>query len=70
MMEQYKLVMFGFGIKLENLSEVRNRLTQIPIQRAKIEGIEQCYLIDLNDGTKYQINFDERKYIIEGLELY
>lgn len=60
--------MFGFGIRFCNLDEVYKRLSQIPVQRAKIEGIEQCYLIDLSDGQRYQINFSENSYFIENAQ--
>lgn len=62
---KYKLFMFGFGIKFQTLDEVYKRLSQIPIDRAKVEGIDQCYLIDLEDGKKFYIDFDDKKYFIK-----
>ncbi len=67
-MEKYKLVMFGFGIYLNNLNEVYKRLLQIPIARAKVEGIDNCYLIDLNSGEKFDINFNDKRYFIIGID--
>lgn len=65
MQYKYKLVMFGFSLMLESLDEVEKRLSQIPVARAKSDGIEQCYLIDLATGAKKQINYNDKKYFIE-----
>ncbi|RAX55368.1 hypothetical protein CCY99_01340 [Helicobacter sp. 16-1353] len=62
---KYKLFMFGFGIELKSLDDVEKRLSQIPTNRAEVEGIDQCYLIDLKTGEKYQINFDKKKYFVK-----
>ncbi|RDU64648.1 hypothetical protein [Helicobacter sp. MIT 14-3879] len=63
--DRYKLVMFGFGVKLRDLDEVKLRLSQIPTQRAKVEGLEQCYLIDLSNAKKFNINYDENGFFVE-----
>lgn len=65
MQYKYKLVMFGLSLKVESIVDVEKRLSQIPITRAKSEGIDQCYLIDLITGEKRQIFYDERKFFIE-----
>lgn len=63
--KKYKLVMFGFGILLEDLDEVEARFSQIPLQRAKVEGLEQCYLIDLKTAKKFNIKYNDKKYFID-----
>ncbi len=64
----YKLVMFGFPALCEDLDEVYMRIRQIPTQRAQAETLEQCYLIDLTSGEKYQITCDEKEFFIQGIE--
>lgn len=65
MQYKYKLVMFGLSLKVENMAEVEKRLSQIPIIRAKSEGIDQCYLIDLITGERKQISYNERKFFVQ-----
>lgn len=65
MQYKYKLVMFGLSLKVENMAEVEKRLSQIPITRAKSEGIDQCYLIDLITGERKQISYNERKFFVQ-----
>lgn len=63
----YKLVMFGFPALCEDLDEVGARMRQIPVERAKLETLEQCYLIDLKSGDRHEITCDERGFFIESL---
>lgn len=65
MQYKYKLIMFGLSLKVENMAEVEKRLSQIPITRAKSEGIDQCYLIDLITGERKQISYNERKFFVQ-----
>lgn len=65
MQYKYKLVMFGLSLKVENMAEVEKRFSQIPITRAKSEGIDQCYLIDLITGERKQISYNERKFFVQ-----
>lgn len=67
---KYKLFMFGFGIQLKTLIDVEKRLSQIPIHRANFEGIDQCYLIDLESGKKTNIivDLEHKKYKIDFKE--
>lgn len=66
---RYKLVMFGFSAVCVSLQEVRDRLKIYPSERFMIEGKDQCYLIDLQDGKCYLIDLDSQgKYIIKGLD--
>ncbi|PAF47939.1 hypothetical protein BKH41_06655 [Helicobacter sp. 12S02232-10] len=62
---QYKLMMFGFSALCEDISEVEQRLRQIPIQRAEAETIEQCYLIDLKSGEKFDVVYNEKGFYIK-----
>lgn len=62
----FKLYMFGFGIVLENINEVKKRLAQIPISRA-VEGLEQCYLINLKTAQKYAIIIKNNSWEIQNL---
>ncbi|MCI6217151.1 MAG: hypothetical protein MR629_01200 [Helicobacter sp.] len=66
---RYKLVMFGFSAVCVSLQEVRDRLKIYPSERFMIEGKDQCYLIDLQDGKYYLIDLDSQgKYVIKGLD--
>lgn len=67
---EYKLVMFGFPALCEDLSEVQSRIRQIPIERAQVETLEQCYLIELKTGKNFAIKCDEKGYFIEECEGY
>ncbi len=62
---EYKLVMFGFPALCEDMDEVLSRIRQIPIERAEAETLEQCYLIKLDSGEKYQINYTPKGFFIE-----
>ncbi|PAF52533.1 hypothetical protein [Helicobacter sp. 13S00477-4] len=62
---QYKLMMFGFSALCEDIDEVNQRLRQIPIERALAETIEQCYLIDLDSGEKYDVVYNEKGFYIK-----
>lgn len=64
----YKLVMFGFPALCEDIDEVYARMRQIPVERAKAETLEQCYLIDLQSGDRYEISCNERGFFINGFE--
>ncbi|PAF54125.1 hypothetical protein BKH42_02625 [Helicobacter sp. 13S00482-2] len=63
---EYKLMMFGFSALCENIDEVKQRLRQIPIERAIAETIEQCYLIDLRSGEKFDIAYNEKGFYIKN----
>lgn len=60
----YKLVMFGFPALCEDIDEVYARMRQIPPKRAKAETLEQCYLIDLHTGVRYEITCDEKGFYL------
>ncbi|MDL0079599.1 hypothetical protein [Helicobacter zhangjianzhongii] len=60
----YKLVMFGFPALCEDIDEVQARMRQIPPERAKVETLEQCYVIDLHTGVRYEIACDEKGFYI------
>lgn len=65
---QYKLMMFGFSALCVDLQEVLERLKNYPPERIEREGSDQCYLIDLQNGTSYEIALDSHKhYTIIGL---
>lgn len=61
----YKLVMFGFPALCEDMEEVALRMKQIPLERAKAETLEQCYLIELKTAKQYKILCDEKGYFID-----
>ncbi|MDO7253025.1 hypothetical protein [Helicobacter cappadocius] len=63
---EYKLMMFGFSALCEDMEEVQQRLRQIPIERALAETIEQCYLIDLKSGEKFDITYNEKGFYIKN----
>lgn len=63
---EYKLMMFGFSALCENMDEVEQRLRQIPVERALAETIEQCYLIDLRSGEKFDIIYDEKGFYVKN----
>lgn len=64
----YKLVMFGFPALCEDIEEVNLRMKQIPLERAKVETLEQCYLIELKTAKCYKILCDEKGYFIDKSE--
>ena len=64
----YKLVMFGFPALCEDIEEVNLRMKQIPLERAKAETLEQCYLIELKTAKHYKILCDEKGYFIDKSE--
>lgn len=65
---RYKLVMFGFSALCVDLEEVSARLEGYPPERARCEGGDQCYLIDLHSGKSYEIALDSHdRYTIIGL---
>lgn len=63
---QYKLMMFGFSALCEDLEEVNLRLRQIPIERALAETMEQCYLIDLKTGDRFDIEYNQKGFYIKN----
>lgn len=65
----YKLVMFGFPALCEDIEEVKLRMKQIPLERAKAETLEQCYLIELKTAKHYKILCDEKGYFIDEDEM-
>lgn len=63
---QYKLMMFGFSALCEDMEEVLLRIRQIPIERVKTETLEQCYLIDLKSGEKFDVLYNEKGFYINN----
>lgn len=63
---QYKLMMFGFSALCEDMEEVLMRIRQIPIERVKAETLEQCYLIDLKSGEKFDVLYNEKGFYIDN----
>lgn len=63
---QYKLMMFGFSALCEDMEEVLLRIRQIPIERVKTETLEQCYLIDLKSGEKFDVLYNEKGFYISN----
>lgn len=61
---RYKLFMFGFPAMCIDLDEVRDRLKIYPSERANYEGLDQCYLIDLQTGEQYKIGINETNHFI------
>ncbi|RAX57890.1 hypothetical protein CCZ01_04480 [Helicobacter monodelphidis] len=59
---RYRLIMFGFSAMCEDLGEVSLRLRGIPMQRADLEGIDQCYLVDLQKKRQYKIALIKGEY--------
>lgn len=67
-MFQYKLVLFGFPDLCRDYDDVLLHLKQVPPQRALVETLEQCYLIDMKTGKKYDIEHDERCLYVKDFE--
>lgn len=65
---RYKLFMFGFPAMCIDLDEVKDRLKIYPSERVNYEGLDQCYLIDLQTGEQYKIGLKENHFVILGLE--
>ena len=65
---RYKLFMFGFPAMCIDLDEVKDRLKIYPSERVNYEGLDQCYLIDLQTGEQYKIFLKENHFVILGLE--
>lgn len=65
-MFKFKLMLFGFTDMCQSFQEVKDHLKNIPAQRANYEGIDQCYMIDLSDGVKYQIILENGHFIVKG----
>lgn len=61
----YKLVMFGFSALCESLEEVEERLKIYPTQRALSENGEECYLIDLNEGSQIPIVIQNNSFVLD-----
>ncbi|PAF43659.1 hypothetical protein [Helicobacter sp. 11S02629-2] len=64
----YKLTMFGFPDLCVSLEDVYRHLKQIPVARANLETLDQCYLIDLKTGEKFDIAIDGERFYIVGFE--
>lgn len=64
-MFQYKLFLFGFPDLCRDYDEVMLHLKQVPPQRAAVETLEQCYVIDMKTGKRYDIAYDERALYIK-----
>ena len=60
----YKLVMFGFPALCEDIDEGASKDAPDPPERAKVETLEQCYVIDLHTGVRYEIACDEKGFYI------
>ena len=63
-MFRYKLFLFGFPDLCKDENEVLLHLKQVPPQRAVTETMDQCYLIDLDTGRRYDIEYDEKGLFI------
>lgn len=64
-MFQYKLFLFGFPDLCKDYDEVMLHLKQVPPQRAVVETLEQCYLIDMKTGDRYEIEHNEHSLYIK-----
>lgn len=64
-MFRYKLFLFGFPDLCKDFDDVLRHLKQVPPQRAIIETMEQCYLIDMQTGEKYAIDVNEKGLFIK-----
>lgn len=62
---RYRLIMFGFSAVCEDIDEVRLRLSGYPPNRATSEGIDQCYLIDLEKKIQYAIILRNNRYEVD-----
>lgn len=67
-MFQYKLVLFGFPDLCRDYEDVLQHLRQVPPQRALVETLEQCYLIDMQTGQKYDIVHDEKCLYVKDFD--
>ena len=67
-MFRYKLVLFGFPDLCRDYDDVMLHLRQVPPQRAEVETLEQCYLIDMQTGQKYTIESSQKSLIIKDFE--
>ncbi|PAF51118.1 hypothetical protein BKH43_02620 [Helicobacter sp. 13S00401-1] len=63
----YKLTMFGFPDLCTSLEDVYLHLKQLPVARAAYETLDQCYLIDLKTGEKFDVAIDEKGFHVLGL---
>lgn len=67
-MFQYKLMLFGFPDLCRDYDDVLLHLKQVPPQRAITETLEQCYLIDMQTGHKYEISFDNKGLFVKDFK--
>lgn len=67
-MFQYKLMLFGFPDLCRDYDDVLLHLKQVPPQRAITETLEQCYLIDMQTGYKYEISFDNKGLFVKDFK--
>lgn len=67
-MFRYKLFLFGFPDLCRDLDDVLLHLKQVPPQRAITETMEQCYLIDMQTGKKYPIEYSDKGLFIKDIE--
>lgn len=65
---EYKLMMFGFPDLCKNYEDVMLHLRQLPTARALSETLEQCYLIDLKTGEKYDILYDNTGFYVKDFK--
>lgn len=62
---KYRLIMFGFSAMCEDIDEVKLRLRGYPPSRVGYEGIDQCYLIDLEQNKQYAIRLHDNRFEID-----
>lgn len=67
-MFQYKLMLFGFPDLCIDYDDVLLHLKQVPPQRANIETLEQCYLIDMQTGEKYNIDCNSKGLFVKDFK--
>ena len=68
-MFQYKLMLFGFPDLCRDYEDVLSHLRQVPPQRAMVETMEQCHLIDMQTGQKYDIGYNEKGLFVKDFVL-
>lgn len=67
-MFQYKLMLFGFPDLCKDYEDVLLHLKQVPPLRAQVETMEQCYLIDMQTGKKYDIGYDNKGLFVKDFD--
>ncbi|RDU72288.1 hypothetical protein CQA66_05260 [Helicobacter aurati] len=67
-MFRYKLFLFGFPDLCKDFNDVLLHLKQVPPQRAAVETMEQCYLIDMQTGARYAIGYNEKGLFVRDFD--